>query len=233
MTASEGHRRLRPRLWDTDWLVLRNLSAALQARLPTTVRRSGSVLDFGCGSMPYRAVVEQHDAKYVGADFDPEAGVRISSEGRLPLDNSSFDAVMSIQVLEHVRDLDRYLGEAHRVLKPGGKLLLSTHGSWLYHPHPEDHRRWTRTGLIHDIEARGFRVEEIDALVGPLATSTLIRLSGYCFFLRRIPFIGRILAVPFSIFMNLRAAAEEWVTPRSIVRDNACIYLTQCAKAAA
>ncbi|MFW1494634.1 methyltransferase domain-containing protein, partial [Vibrio parahaemolyticus] len=77
--------------------------------------------------------------------------------------------VVSFQVLEHVRDVGCYLNEARRVLNTGGRLLLSTHGTWLYHPHPEDHRRWTRLGLIDELATYGFEVTDCVPVVGPLA----------------------------------------------------------------
>jgi len=84
---------------------------------------------------------------------------------------------VSFQVLEHVRDIDTYLKEAGRVLRDDGLMLLSTHGTWLYHPHPEDHRRWTREGLIGEIARRGFQVTDCIAVVGPLAWTSMVRLT--------------------------------------------------------
>ena len=225
----EAARRGAPRLWDTDWLMLRDLGRALERQIAGWIARGERVLDFGCGTMPYRSLVEGAGAVYVAADFAP-IEVQISSDGRLPLGNGAADAVLSVQVLEHVRDLDRYLGEAHRVLRDGGLLLLSTHGNWLFHPHPEDHRRWTRTGLIVDIEARGFEVDAIEAIVGPLATTTLIRLAGFAFFLRRLPITGDLLASALAVLMNARAWLEDRVTPRGLRDDNGCMYLVRCRK---
>jgi SAM-dependent methyltransferase len=140
--------------------------------------------------------------------------------------DASADIVVSFQVLEHVRDLDTYFAEARRVLRPGGALVLSTHGVWLYHPHPEDHRRWTREGLVGDIERFGFRVSDCAPVVGPLGWTLILRLTGYCYALRRIPLIGGFLAAGVALVMNARAFVEERVTPEWIVRDNACVYVT-------
>ncbi|WP_292097781.1 hypothetical protein, partial [Mesorhizobium sp.] len=137
-----------------------------------------------------------------------------------------------VQVLEHVRDLDSYCAEIRRLLRDDGVLLLSTHGSWLYHPHPEDHRRWTRTGLVVDLADRGLEVEEVHAIAGPLATTTLIRLTGFAFFLRRLPIIGAILASLLALLMNLRAQLEDRLTPAQIRDDNACVFLVRARKAA-
>jgi ubiquinone/menaquinone biosynthesis C-methylase UbiE len=42
----------------------------------------------------------------------------------LPVDDSSFDATLSVQVLEYVKDVDAALAEMHRSLRPGGRLVL-------------------------------------------------------------------------------------------------------------
>jgi SAM-dependent methyltransferase len=230
VTAEDPHRRSSPRLWDTDWLILRALSKAVERAIAENICRSERLLDFGCGSMPYRSAVERLGAEYLGADFGGGM-LQISPEGSIPVADRSVDAVLSVQVLEHVRDLDRYLGEASRVLKDDGVLLLSTHGTWLFHPHPEDHRRWTRTGLVVDVEARGFAVENIVGLVGPLATTTMIRLTGYAYFVRRLPVVGRLVAGAFAVVMNLRGLIEDYLTPFNLIQDNGCIYMIRCRKA--
>ncbi|PSJ41670.1 hypothetical protein C7I55_05055 [Sphingomonas deserti] len=231
--AHEASRRRVPRPWDTDWLMLRGLAGALARQAQACVRSGGQVLDFGCGTMPYRAMIENQGAHYLAADLDGAPQVRIAPDGTLPVADRSIDTVLSVQVLEHVRDLDTYLGEAARVLKAQGSLLLSTHGNWLFHPHPEDHRRWTRTGLVVDIEARGFRVESMEAIAGPLATTTMIRLAGYAYFLRRLPLAGPVVAAALALVMNLRAWLEDRITPAGLRDDNACIYVVRCTKAAA
>jgi SAM-dependent methyltransferase len=224
-------RRLHPRIVDTDWLMLRGMTRILIRLMDQHIRPGDRVLDFGCGNMPYRTLVEQRGATYLGADFGNEAAVSISDEGRLDAADSSIDVFLSLQVLEHVRDLKTYFAEIDRVLKPGGVLLLSTHGTWLYHPHPEDHRRWTRPGLVNDIEAHGFKVREIESIVGPLGTTTMIRLTGFAVFLRRIPMVGGLVSAVFAVIMNLRGWVEELITPEPIRSDNGCVYFTRCEKA--
>jgi SAM-dependent methyltransferase len=93
----------------------------------------------------------------------------------LDLADASVDGVTSFQVLEHVWDIDWYLRESYRILKPGGWLLLSTHGTWLFHPHPTDFRRWTRPGLEDEIKARGFTHVGTLPIAGPLAWTLMIR----------------------------------------------------------
>lgn len=229
---NDGLRRRSPRIWDTDWMVLRQLTNGIEAQARAHVARGATMVDLGCGAMPYRKLISGLGISYVGADIAGEADLRIDAHGRVAMDDAGADAVLSVQVLEHVRDLDAYCAEMRRLLKPGGTLLLSTHGAWLYHPHPEDHRRWTRTGLVHDLGTRGFETLTVEPLVGPLATTTLIRLTGFAYVLRRIPLVGRLLAGGLAALMNLRAIIEDAITPAQMRLDNACVYLVHARKRA-
>ncbi len=226
-----AHRRVNPRIWDTDWLQLRPLARLLAEQAKAHVAPGALVVDFGCGDMPYAGLLRGLGFDYRPADIDDHAAdhgkLAISPEGRVPLPDGCAGAVLSAQVLEHVADLNAYCAEIRRLLKPGGTLLLSTHGTWLYHPHPTDFRRWTRTGLILDLEARGLVVEEVLAIAGPLATTTMLRLTGFAFVLRRLPLLGPIIAGLLAVVMNLRGVLEDAITPAQMRMDNACVYLVR------
>lgn len=223
-------RRREPRLIDTDWLVLKGLSSKVTAAANTLARPGQLAIDLGCGDQPYRKLFEARGTEYRGADLGNRSEIAINSDGSVDAPDESADLVLSFQVLEHVRDLDRYLAEASRLMRPGGRLLLSTHGTWLYHPHPEDHRRWTREGLVSELEAHGFIVESCDAVVGPLALTSIIRLTAFAYALRRAPLLGKLLVPTLAVIMNLRAALEDRVTPEEVRRDNACVYVVTAAK---
>jgi SAM-dependent methyltransferase len=205
-------------------MILRQLARTIDDGVSHSLKSGDVLVDFGCGQMPYREIIEAKGVVYKGADLGDGAELPIDADGRVQIADQSCDAVLSVQVLEHVRDLDSYCAEIRRLLRRDGTLFLSTHGSWLYHAHPEDHRRWTRTGLIYDLEQRGFAVESVKALIGPLATTTLLRLTGYAFFLRKLPVAGPLLAGTLAVIMNLRALLEDVATPFGIRVDNACVY---------
>ena len=160
-------RRLHPRIIDTDWLVLREMRVAID-RFAKLVARAGAIaIDLGCGSQPYRGLFEARSTIYKGADLQ---GAELTiDQGRVQAADAYADLVLSFQVLEHVADVGAYLDEARRLLKEDGWFILSTHGSWLYHPHPEDHHRWTRQGLIAELASHGFETVESVSVLGPLA----------------------------------------------------------------
>ncbi|MEO6341076.1 MAG: class I SAM-dependent methyltransferase [Caulobacteraceae bacterium] len=225
---AEQSRRLTPRIFDSDWLVLRRLHAAIVAQAAKLTRPSATAVDFGCGAQPYASIFRSAGMTYRGADFGTSAELAITDDGLLQAEDDSADLVLSFQVLEHVRDLPRYFSEARRVLRDGGQMMLSTHGTWLYHPHPGDYRRWTRSGLVTDIEANGFEVTDCMPVVGPLAWTTVMRLTCFCFALRKIPALGGVIAAMLAAVMNVRAVIEDAVTPAWVTNDNACVYLMIC-----
>jgi SAM-dependent methyltransferase len=221
------NRRSAPRLWDADWHVLRALGAALRAALADPELRlpGASVLDFGCGTRPYEAWFAAAGAVYRGADIEGQAEVQVDARGRLDAPDSQFDVVASFQVLEHVWDVGQYLQEARRVLRADGRLLLSTHGAWPYHPHPGDFRRWTAEGLRREVSAHGFELIRMRPVVGPLAWTTVFRNLGLSRFLRRVPGAGAPLAGAAAVALNCRAWLEDRLTPASVTADNACVYV--------
>ena len=224
--TNDPYRRLHPRIIDADWLVMRGMAREIDAIAKAIARQGDVAIDFGCGSMPYKPLFEAAGCRYLGADLDASADIAIDACGRMDAPDASADLVVSFQVLEHVRDLATYFAEARRVLKPGGRLVLSTHGVWLYHPHPEDHRRWTREGLIAEIKGHGFRVDQCAPVVGPLGWTTILRLTGFCYVLKRIPVVGPGLSFALAAVMNTRALIEDAITPKAIISDNACVYVT-------
>ena len=179
--------------------------------------RGKRALDFGSGESPYVNPANAAGVELLSADIDPDdPGVLAidRASGRVGLEDASVDAVLSTQVLEHVADVQGYLREAFRLLRPGGLMFCSTHGSFILHRHPTDFRRWTVDGLRYELEGAGFVVERVEPRLGILATSTHLRSIAIGGLTRRIPLTGWLRPVIYFLF-NSRMAVEQWLTPRS------------------
>jgi SAM-dependent methyltransferase len=149
-------RRLNLSLWDGDYLHLADL-AALLGKIAPEVR--GVVFDYGSGGAPYASLFSQC-AGYVAADLEPGPKVDrvLQPDGMTRELGDSCDFVLSTQVLEHVRHPHLYLRECHRILRAGGRILLTTHGMVVEHGCPHDYRRWTARGLEELFLEAGFQI---------------------------------------------------------------------------
>lgn len=109
----------------------------LEPRIP---REKGiTIMDFGCGAG--HLIEEMHRvnpvAHFIGVDVSrealmraktrcPYAGFHLENDGAVPLVAGSVDFVLSSEVIEHVYDTENMAAEVARVLRSGGRLLLTT-----------------------------------------------------------------------------------------------------------
>jgi SAM-dependent methyltransferase len=123
----------------------------------------GVTLDVGCGHKPYEKTFFAGAEKYVGMDYltDRSTPDVVGSATDIPLPDASFDTVVCTEVLEHVPDPLKALKEMYRVLKPGGRLILSTPMYWPRHEVPYDFFRYPYDGLLHLIKESGFELTEL------------------------------------------------------------------------
>lgn len=191
------------------------------ARERVTLIKDAVLVDYGCGDMPYRPLIEPLVKRYIGVDLptNPLADAHLSPEGAAPVEDASVDVVLSSQVLEHVDDPARYLAECRRMLRPGGLLVLSTHGLWVYHPHPADWWRWTGDGLRRIIQQAGFEVIEFHGLMGLAAAGVQLLQDGL---VRKLPRRLRSLAV---LPMQALAELADRLHTADERRKDACVYM--------
>lgn len=124
----------------------------------------GSVLDVGCGFMPYRGIVESVPAvtSYTGMDLEQPtyyAGVEpdLKWDGKtIPAAVESFDCVMATEFLEHYPEPERILAEIRRVMKPGGEFFATVPFIWNLHEVPYDEYRYTPYSLERHLRNAGF-----------------------------------------------------------------------------
>jgi|SRR5580700_2546603 SAM-dependent methyltransferase len=124
--TQQGRDRLFPSLTNPNWLVLRARRRIFERWLTQLPSGELDVLDVGGRIQPYRPLIANRLRRYVAVDLrlTPLVDVLARAE-QLPLGSARFDLVICTQVLEYVAQPSLVFGEIHRVLKPGGALLLS------------------------------------------------------------------------------------------------------------
>jgi ubiquinone/menaquinone biosynthesis C-methylase UbiE len=98
--------------------------------------------------------------------------VELDPDAAFPLDDSAFDLVLCAETIEHVRDVQLFLSEIRRVLRPGGELALTTPATPPLAV-PEDPlsphlRRFTRRSLRRVLGELGFVVRSLERRSGTL-----------------------------------------------------------------
>lgn len=190
------------------------------------------ILDYGCGVKPYEYIFAPFKGEYTGIDVgeNPHADWRIEPDERLNFSDDQFDVVLSSQVLEHVENTKLYLSECHRVLKPGGILFLSTHGTWQFHSSPIDVQRWTSYGLRKMIEGYGFSIEGFASALGQLALTSQLRLTFFYSFVREVFSPLKIFYYPLSFIYQLKMMIEDAITPQRVKDRDSAYYLVTAKK---
>jgi SAM-dependent methyltransferase len=156
-------------------------------------RAGERVLDLGCGAGRFVAALRDAGADPVGVELAeaalerarrnaPGADLRlVEADGSLPLEHASVDLVWCSEVLEHVADTALLLLEARRVLRPGGRLLVTVpfHGRVKaaligllrfdahFDPLGQHLRFYTRTSLTRTLRESGYEEIAVRAWGGP------------------------------------------------------------------
>lgn len=131
--------------WSDDIRWVRTLKNLVPARLAWFDRhidwQGRDVLDLGCAGGFMSEALARRGAQVTGIDPASDAiaaarahasdsglriGYDIGTGEKLPYAAASFDAVVCVDVLEHVSDLNRVLAEIARALRPGGLFLYDT-----------------------------------------------------------------------------------------------------------
>jgi SAM-dependent methyltransferase len=137
-------------------------------------RPAARVLDLGCGPGNLLDFLSPYGSTY-GSDFSADALRFCAGRGFarlfradfhfLPVRADSFDLVTCIDVLEHLEDDRRAIGELHRILRPGGMLVVSVPAfQFLWGDHDTlygHHRRYTTGEVRERLTAAGFEMVKL------------------------------------------------------------------------
>jgi SAM-dependent methyltransferase len=211
----------RPRLWQYDYLMLREIADGLRRQAASLNGASDlAVLDVGCKYMPYRGFFASRTSRYVGMDLNPYDGVAVRGNAvALPFASGTFDLVLCTQAFYLLEDFRKALSEFARVTRAGGRIVLTTIGIWPYPPAVRLHR-WSRRELEEVLSEFGdAKVEESGGylrLVPQLANAVLaMGVEGHL--VKRHPRAGSWMALPLKgiyLGVNLLGLMSE-----SIVRS--------------
>jgi SAM-dependent methyltransferase len=144
---------------------------------------SAFTLDLGCNDGPFKPYI----SRYVGLDMASAClrkfkAMNLQAIGqRLPFRDGVFERIFASEIVEHVWDRDRMLGECRRVLKPGGEILLSVpygRNPYMIRPNgvalilrrfgveyiPYVHGRFVKEEVKFLLERNGFTVKHLEQL---------------------------------------------------------------------
>ncbi len=150
-------------------------------RLPAGLAQvTGSVLDVGSGDRWVSRLLLD-GIHYVALDF-PSTGRDLyqarpdvfADAASLPFGDSSFDAVICLEVLEHVPVPATVLGEIARVMKPGGAAWISMPFLYPVHDSPYDFQRYTEFGLRRDLASAGLELVALQHSLHSLRSAGLL-----------------------------------------------------------
>jgi SAM-dependent methyltransferase len=131
----------------------------------------GNLIDIGCGSKPYKDLLDPYVTQHIGIDHMDSSGDKssidlIGTAYNIPVADATFDSAVCTAVLEHLEEPEQALRECYRLLKSGGVAIYSVPFIWHVHEEPRDFYRFSKFGLKYIFEKVGFEIVELKALSG-------------------------------------------------------------------
>lgn len=196
--------RTAPGIPEENYWFQRHVVAYLEARRRVTGLR---VLDAGCGEGYGTALLAATAREAVGIDLEhsvieraadlyPRASFHAGNLVDLPFDDGSFEAVVSLQVIEHIHTPQRFLAECARVLAPGGSLMIATPNRLTFSPN----------GIRNPFHTFEFAAAELSRAIAKHFGSVEIVGVFHGF---RISALERVLRITFPERL-IRQPAPEW-----------------------
>lgn len=141
---------------------------------------SGTIIDIGCGDRGPEGELNPN-CVYIGMDlyqtatewYDSKPDVYGDAQN-LPFRDRTADCVLLLDVLEHLPDPEKCIGEVQRVLAPEGKVILQVPFLYPLHDVPLDFTRWTFYGLRRLTQDHGFDIVESKHIGTPVETAALL-----------------------------------------------------------
>jgi SAM-dependent methyltransferase len=168
-----------PSISNPSYLVRKKL---LDSILPLSKHLTGKMMDFGCGTKPYKSIFTVDE--YVGVDFKNEGhthedeNIDVFYDGvTIPFGDDHFDSIFCTEVFEHVFNLEIILKELNRVLKKDGVMLITCPFAICEHEIPNDFARYSSFGLVNLLERNNFKIIKQIKTSNAIETITQLRLT--------------------------------------------------------
>jgi len=202
-------------------LQILSIYADIKKELP---QLTGKVLDIGCGQSPYRYLLNKSETEYKGIDVAEASSfdyinndITLFDGEQIPFKDTTFDAIICTEVLEHVYNYQTLVDEMYRVCKPNAKLIITIPFSARYHYIPYDFFRYTPSALEKifskfskvEITSRGTDVVSICAKIIVLffrniIPNSFIKIICLPFWILLLPILGiTVFVAHLSRILNL------------------------------
>ena len=200
---------------NNNFLIRKSIRKAI---IKNSKHLKGALLDFGCGTKPYKKLFINVDS-YIGVDYkiegreESQKTVDFFYDGKtIPFNDKEFDSILSTEVLEHVFNVEDILFEFNRVLKINGHALITTPFMWEEHEMPYDFARYTTPALEYLYQKHGFEIIHNHKTGNQIEVIFQFAIN---YFKNIIPkfALKQLLLVPFIVFFNTLGIVFSFLLP--------------------
>ena len=189
---------------NNNFLIRKSIRKAI---IKNSIHLKGALLDFGCGTKPYKKLFINVDS-YIGVDYkiegreESQKTVDFFYDGKtIPFNDKEFDSILSTEVLEHVFNIEEILIEFNRVLKMDGHALITTPFMWEEHEMPYDFARYTTPALEYLYQKHGFEIIHNHKTGNQIEVIFQFAINYFKNIFPKFP-LKQLLLVPFIVFFN-------------------------------